>query len=397
MRYSGKQRQLGSRALALVTGLMAVFSGNRGFGQEIAAVTPRPADLSAAADLVRPAPRSRSASTPPSAARVARVERQRGALSTPSLGVLEKPGVESLGGESSVSRVGPAGKGPRRRRRATPPWVGVQSLTPPHIETQELFKTGSPAVEELVPWFVAERRGIEYATPPPYVNFQPLPLFHVEPPKPTRYARAFQTVVRRKFYSELRRRAKHTWRDVYANRPRMSYGEFEKGLLAISRLGREPSSHDPFSQDYYTNELKEDLFSRSYREGESEVPLVAWGPLVVTDAGSLRVDVARVKNIRKLLSEPNDVKLETGETPGEPFLATEEFRVHTNVRLHFDPLEPVEEGDPTLAIKRYGVAVTVDWLSDVLGKELLSAEIEAEVEPDGDFGVAINFLIRGGN
>lgn len=321
---------------------------------------------------------------------------RKGSLATPSLGVIEQPSSESLGVESSVSRVRPLRRRSGRRRSATPPWVGVQSLTPPHIETQELFKAESPTAE-LVPWFVAERRGIEYDAPPPFVSFQPLPLFHIEPPKPTRYTRAIQTVARRKFYSELRRRAKHTWRDVYASRPRMSYGEFEKGLLSISRLGREPSSHDPFSHDYYTTELKEDLFSRSYREGESDVPLVAWGPLVVTDAGSLRVDIARVKNIRKLLNEPNEVKLETGETPSEPFLATEEFRIHTNLRLHFDPLGPVEEGDPTLAIKRYGLAITVDWLSDVLGKELLSAELEAEVEPDGDFGVAINFLIRGRN
>ena len=398
MRNDGDHRNLGSRVSTLLAGFLAVFTASRSMGQELAVVVPRSVVSPDAVERVRPLVASTSAS--PRVAGVAHVERRSverpaGALS-PSVGVVETPELRSVGGEQSVFRLRTPPRERRRSRDVTPPWVGVQSLTPPHIETEELFKQES-ASSERIPWYVAEQRGIQFEAPPPYVDYRPLPLFHIEPPKLSLYARALKTVARRKFYSELRRRAKRSWRDVYANRPRMDYGEFEEGMLAISRLGREPSRHDPFSADYYTTEFKEDLFSRSYREGESDVPLVAWGPLVVTDAGSLRVDLARVKNLKKFFMESEEVKLETGEGAGESFLATEAFRIRTNLRLHFDPLGPVEEGDPTWAIKRYGVAVTVDWLSDVLAKEMFSAEIEAEFERDGDFGVGINFLIEGGH
>ena len=66
-----------------------------------------------------------------------------------------------------------------------PPWVAVRSLTPPSVETEKLFRE-SENIEPELPWFVAERRGIEFETPPPYVQFRLPPLFYNAPPEPTR-------------------------------------------------------------------------------------------------------------------------------------------------------------------------------------------------------------------
>jgi len=317
-------------------------------------------------------------------------------LSKPSASARRVPGVERRAspdrgdGEEDSRR----NRRKRKKSKGMPPWVAVRSLTPPSVETEELFRE-SQKIEPELPWFVVEKRGIEYENPPPYVQYNPPPLFYNEPPESTRYERAIKTILRKKVYSELRREAKKTWREIYRSKPRMAYADFEQGLFRINKLGREKGEYDPFHDDYYTSELKEDLFAESYRDGESDIPLVAWGPFVVTDTGSMRVDFGRVLEFEDYVGEPEHVDIEPGVEPKKVFLQSESYRVHTNVRLHFDPLGPVDEGgDPSWIVKRYGVAVTIDWLSDVLGKEMLSTEVEAEIDRDGDYGVAINFVIR---
>jgi len=344
-------------------------------------------------ELVRVDRRSLPSASPPSTGGA--TGRVAGALRVDAPGAVgESPAAPSLDRSPPEGTLVPrAGALHRRRESSRPPWVAVHSLTPPRAETERLFRAeGELRGEE--PWYLVDRERLEFADPPRYVQFDPPPLFYIEMPDDSRYTRAFKTVLRKKLYSELRRRAKRSWREVYASRPRMTYTEYEDRLLAINRLGRESSDYDPFHDDYYTSELKEDLFGESYAEGESDIPLVAWGPFVITDRGSMRVELARVAEIARFVEEPDKLEIESGEQPKKPFLASEDYRIHTNLRLHFDPVGPISEGDATWLIKRYGVAVTVDWLSDVLGTELLSAEVEAEVDRDGDFGVAVNFVIR---
>jgi hypothetical protein len=311
-------------------------------------------------------------------------------VSPPRVTANSRESVESAVPEArEVPRTPGGSRQKRRSSRSAPEWVGIHSLTPPSEEFERVFREAHKQDEPL-PWYVAERRGVEFEEPPPYVSYSPPPLFHIEPPPDTRYARAVKRIVRKKLYSELRSEAKQTWREAYAETPRMDYAFFENRLLQINRLGREPDEYDLFHDDYYTRELKEDVFRGSYRGGESDIPLLAWGPFVVTDGGSMRVDLARVIDFE----EPEKVEIEGGEVPKKPFLASETYRIDTNVRIHFDPVQAVEEQDATWVIKRYGVAVTIDWLSDVLGAEMMSTEIEAEIERDGDFAVALNFVIR---
>ena len=64
-------------------------------------------------------------------------------------------------------------------------------------------------------------------------------------------------------------------------------------------------------------------------------------------------------------------------------------------RLRFDLGQLIEEGDVVGLLDSYGVSVSIDWLSKILGREMLTAELEAEVNRQGDYAVALNFVLIG--
>ncbi len=74
---------------------------------------------------------------------------------------------------------------------------------------------------------------------------------------------------------------------------------------------------------------------------------------------------------------------------------SDHYRVDTNLRLRFDFGQLIEEGDVVGMLESYGVSVSIDWLSKILGREMLTAELEAEVNRQGDYAVALNFVLIG--
>ena len=76
-------------------------------------------------------------------------------------------------------------------------------------------------------------------------------------------------------------------------------------------------------------------------------------------------------------------------------LLSEEYSLDTNLRLRFDLGSLFENGDVPGLVESYGVSISVDWLSKVLGRELLTTEFEAEVDREGDYAFALNFILAG--
>jgi hypothetical protein len=45
-------------------------------------------------------------------------------------------------------------------------------------------------------------------------------------------------------------------------------------------------------------------------------------------------------------------------------------------------------------LSSYGVEVEIEWLSDILGREMVGAEFEVEFDDDGDVAAFFNFVIK---
>jgi hypothetical protein len=162
-------------------------------------------------------------------------------------------------------------------------------------------------------------------------------------------------------------------------------------VTQINRLGRDPDEYDHGNGEYFANEIRDDFFRRTQRQGERDFEILGWGPLVVMDSGSVRFDIGRAMS--------SDVEsLQRVEAPDEaeskePILASRDYKVSTSLKLGFDPIDAFKE-DPTWLVDRYGVNFEVSWLSDVLARETFVTEFEVEWERDGDFAAFVNFVFK---
>jgi hypothetical protein len=272
--------------------------------------------------------------------------------------------------------------------------VDVEGLKPPYRredgEVHPVERTPLP------PWFVIDR-ALDFSRPPSYVDENPLPLFYVPPPRETRTAKALKRIATMKFHREVRRIMKKELRREFIESPSMPYSVYERRLAEINQLGRNPQEFDPFNTDYFSNRLKDDLFEQSSREGEEDFALLAWGPFLVMDDGSLRLDVGRV-----LHEDISDVGLvvdksespEGADSKRAAVLASQDYRVHSTLRLSWNPVKAVSNGDPSYLIDRYGLTVGVDWLSAVLGRRIATTEVEVSFDRDGDFAALLNIVFK---
>lgn len=263
---------------------------------------------------------------------------------------------------------------PRTARRARQPsWIQVRDLTP-EFRFSESLPEKHPDI--LPPWslFDSELHSTKYLD---FVDVGRTPLLHCPPPREPALARAFKEVVRKKVLRELRRAAKRQLRRAFRQTPSMSFEFYEDRVKEIRKLGKDDGRFD--------------LLQPSLDEFEPDDPILAWGPFVVTNSGSVRLDLGRLKDPDSL----EKVELDGDkETTYRPILHSRDYRIHTSVRLSIDPLRAYRESDPTWMIKSYGLNVEVDWFSDVLGRKVMSTELELALKRRGDWAVMFNFVIK---
>lgn len=310
----------------------------------------------------------------------------------PVLGVLGPPVLGPPLSGRSPRPVGTREKRPTPRTRNRP-WVHVRRLEPPYSEERTPTLRGQPE-PTLPPWSLFDVHS-RFEPPEESSLLDSVCHFPIASPRESDFSRAMKRIGTRKIGSEVRRRMKRNLRRHFESTPTMGYSAYLSRLTEINRLGRHPQDYDDSASDQLSNELRQDVFQRSEREGERDFEIFDLGPLVVMDSGSVRLDLARFLSFGAEDEPPAE---EAERAPGagvRPLLAGEDYRVRTSVKLGFDPLEALD--DPTWLIDRYGVAVEVTWLSDVLGREVLTTECEVQVERNGDFAAFINLVFRSRN
>ncbi len=228
--------------------------------------------------------------------------------------------------------------------------------------------------------------------PPDFAGTRSLPLFYVEPPRETKLKRKVRKLVRRKIYREFRRQVKKEWKRLFRDSSTMTFATYERTLTEINHIGKSASEYDVFNDDLRTRETQDEVFRREDRGGEAEIPIVTWGPLTITDGGDFIFDVGTAASEGELAL---DDELEVGgEEARKPLLSANGFDIQTGLQLRFDPRDHSGSGNYVPLVSSYGFSVEVDWLSDVLEREMVTTEFSVEVDRRGEVAGFFNFVIR---
>ena len=285
------------------------------------------------------------------------------------------------------------------RRRAAPEPIRFSRNPVPSVEIARIRppeSASTPDVSELEtlelpPWDLLDGTP-DFGAPPRFVRVPPpSPLFALSEPYETSLARKVRTLATRKFYQEVRRAVKRQWKDQFRESNHLRYDLYEERMVAISNIGRDLDDVDDLDYGYTTDEVKEDLFHENYLGGEREIPLLTWGPLVVMDSGSVHFDLGAAAHERDVAGPEVGAKSKEERTP---FLATEDYRIDTSFKFDVDPSKPAQTGNALSFIDTYGFAVEVDILTDVLGREMVSAEVEFEVNDHREFAGFFNIVVK---
>lgn len=271
------------------------------------------------------------------------------------------------------------------------PWVTTMEWRVPEEYGADVFKGQRT---EFKPWSVFGEELLAARTagdPPSHVGLQAPDSFVVFEPQRSDFSRQFRKLIRAKLYREVRHRAKREWKSLYLSHPSMRFADYESQLFQINNLGKNREDRDDFSLRATATETKQDFLGRRRADGEADIPLVSWGPFTVKDTGALRFDVGRAA----LGAEyGDDDDLEVGTETHVPILATVDYEVETSFNVDFDPLRGSVVADPRSAVRQFGMNVEVRWLSAVLGRELVTTEVDLETDLYGDFKGFFNIVIK---
>ena len=268
------------------------------------------------------------------------------------------------------------------------PWVHAGGIERPESLGDSSFEATTP---EFSPWVLFEDRLDKRHAPsdvPDYLSRDILPLFYVPPPRETELSQKITKLVRKKVYREIRSKVRSEWRDQFRANPSMTYARYEERLIGINHIGRDQSEFDSFDVEYSTIETKQDLFRYKNKDGEADIPLLALGPLIVTDSGQLRFDVGSA-------THSDEVKLDVGGDEKKCLVGGENFRVDTQLDFKVDPLRIAQNGNAMNVVRSYGITVEIDYLTDVLSRDMISAEVECEADFEGDYAVFANIILKG--
>jgi hypothetical protein len=316
-------------------------------------------------------------------------------LPVPLLAAAAYPGAMALGSRSLEGR-SLASEG----ETVTPVLRQVSSYPVPWVEAtewqaldSERFSLEEAEAFQLSTWDLFAGI-VPYDRPPSYALVGPEPsIFSIPPPRETKLARKIKFLARKKLYQEVRRQLRKQWKSQYRESYTISYQQYHERMVQITNVGKEETDIDDLDFEYTTDEVREDLFPTRYQDGEREIPLVSVGLFTLMDSGAVSFDLADVAaEDDDIDDEP--VKIAKEKEERKPFLADKGYRIDTSFKLDVNPMRIYRSGEPVAFIESYGVTVEIDWLSDVLARDVISAEIEIEVDDHKDIAGFFNIVIK---
>ncbi|MCH2375567.1 MAG: hypothetical protein MK538_15395 [Planctomycetes bacterium] len=245
------------------------------------------------------------------------------------------------------------------------------------------------------PWpsWILDGRDLYRSQVPEFAAAQQPPLFYICPREQSQLSQRFRRVVRKRIYREIRSKIKRQWKDLYRASNTMTFDQYDAMVARVNTIGKQPDDVDDFLDEFNvehrSNETKDLVFNRR-RQGEAEIPLLAIGPMTITDRG-FRFDVGTAADSD---AERVDGGVGLGEKPSKPLFATRHYSVNTDLKVQIDPFGYDLGKNYVPFVNSYGVEVEVSWLSDVLNREMMTTEFTGEVNSDGRVAGFFNFVIK---
>jgi len=238
---------------------------------------------------------------------------------------------------------------------------------------------------------------IAYSVRPEFVDGEPyVPVLDITPREDSPQMRGVKNLLQREFFRQVRKHLKRQWRHTLSSLPDLRYESYESTALKINRIGRDAVYLDEPAPDYYTTQVREDVFQRG-AEGEEDLPVLSLGPVILLDSGSVNIDL---RSIRDLLFPRGDSRPPALEVAPElskirrPLLSGESYRLSTRCRIDLDPFRIARRGEVLDSVRSVGGVMEVTWLTDILRKERFKTECEAQYRNDGDLVVFFNFVLN---
>lgn len=256
----------------------------------------------------------------------------------------------------------------------------------------EIFRWDLPTQQDYYrpaerPWpsWVLTGRDLYWESSPEYADGD-LPLFYLAATRETEISRKVNNLVREKVFREFRRLVKREWKNLYRESSTMRYSQYEETLTKINRIGKE-DEFDGFNDQYRTNETRDSVFGRE-RQGEADIPLLTVGPLTLTDSGDVYFDFGSAA------SEDEDLEVvDIGKKESKPLFSSQHYKLTTSLRVNVNMLRYEAGGNHVPMVQSYGIEFEVDWLSDVLKREMITNEFAIEVDRYGEVAAFFNFVI----
>lgn len=280
--------------------------------------------------------------------------------------------------------------------------VELRSFVEPDNLARVLLPLDAHEIGALSDWGDLFEFPVRYDHRPSYLP-EPgyLPTIDPSPRPPAATQRPFRQLLDKEIHRQVRRFVKRRWRDQFKADLSMRHSFYRSRVALINQIGRQEGDFDPFNVDQFYNETRNDALNRPGLEGERELMLVEWGPLQLDDHGSFSFNPRAIFDFGSDGTSFFDGPKCSTETikpapknDNQALFRGKFYRLRTKVKLNFNPFRAIRSGDYQDTISSYGGVVEVDFLSDILKRELFATEFEGELKQDGRWGAFFNLVFQ---
>ncbi len=246
------------------------------------------------------------------------------------------------------------------------------------------------------PWRIGSRfKGLtEERTEEDRCGFFHRDLMGPEAVKPPPRQAAFERLLRRIGARQLRNHFRGDLRDDFKADPSFGYQEYLRRREEIARMGREELSSQDIEAEAHIESSRNGVLRKDSTIEERDIPVVDWGPLRISDRGSVTLGFSRLANKRQ---SPHGVELAPEEKApvGQSLFQKETYSIDTDLKWHPDPEAMFGTSNYREALGKLTATVEFDFLTPILQRRYMTTELELSVDEEDRSSFFINFVIYG--
>lgn len=210
-----------------------------------------------------------------------------------------------------------------------------------------------------------------------------------------RRIKALARLVHRLGTREVRYHLRSNLRDELEDDPSLDYGDYMRRKQEIGRWGREGLSNQDISAEAHLESSRNSVLGGDPVIEERDIPLVDWGPLRITDRGSVGVGMGRLARNQAASREVQLAPEEDAEPKGRSLFQKDTYSIDTDLKLR-PSLSAVVSGEGYReALGKVAATIEIDFMNEILHKRYMTTEFELAIDTDNRASFFVNFVIFG--